>query len=72
MKHMIILLMALVNNNKINANNCRLHLAISRMFVEQQKYDSAISHGNIAIRLAKESGNIDVQIENYDLLHQAI
>ncbi len=62
---------ALVNNNKINANNSRLHLAISRMFVEQQKYDSAISHGNIAMRLAKESGNIDVQIEDYDLLFQA-
>lgn len=63
--------MALANNNKTNANNCRLHLAICRMFAEQKQYDSAISHGNIAMRLAKESGNIDVQIEDYDLLHQA-
>ena len=62
---------ALANNNKSNANNSRLHLAISRMFVEQQKYDSAISHGNRAMKLANESGNIDVQIEDYDLLYQA-
>jgi len=63
--------MALVNNNKINANNCRLHLAISRMFVEQQIYDSAIFHSNLSLKLADESGNIDVQVENYELLYGA-
>jgi len=41
------------------------------MFVEQQVYDSAISHSNLALILAKESGNTDVQIENYELLHKA-
>jgi len=62
---------ALANNNKMQANNCRLHLAISRMFVEQQKYDSAISHSYRAIQPAEESGNVDVQIENYELLYKA-
>ena len=62
---------ALENNNAICANNSRLHLAMSRMFLEQQLYDSAIVHGNLALPLAKESGNIDVQLEDYDLLSRA-
>jgi len=41
------------------------------MFVEQQIYDSAITHSNLALRLAKESGNTDVLIENYELLYKA-
>ena len=62
---------ALENNNAIGANNSRLHLAMSRMFLEQQSYDSAIVHGNLALALAKESGNMDVQLEDYDLLSRA-
>ena len=63
--------MALKTNNAIHANNSRLHHAMSRMFVEQQLYDSAIVHGNVALQLAKESGNLEVQMEEYDLLSKA-
>ncbi len=62
---------ALANNNKIHANNSRLHLAISRIYFEQYKYDSTISHGNIALKLAKESGNKGVQLEGNELLYKA-
>jgi len=62
---------ALENNNVIGANNSRLHLAMSRMFLEQQLYDSAIVHGNLALPLAVESGNTDVQLEDYELLSRA-
>ena len=62
---------ALENNNAIGANNSRLHLAMSRMFLEQQIYDSAIVHGNLALPLAVESGNMDVQMEDYKLLSKA-
>jgi tetratricopeptide (TPR) repeat protein len=62
---------ALVNNNKIHANNSRLHLAIGRIFLEQEMYDSSISHGNLALKLANKSGNTDVQLEDYELLYKA-
>lgn len=62
---------ALTSNNRIHANNSRLNLAMSRMFLEQQRYDSAIVHGKLALKLAKESGNIDVQLESYELLSKA-
>ncbi len=62
---------ALESNNAIGANNSRLHHAMSRMFVEQQLYDSAIVHGNVALKLAKESGNLEVQMEEYVLLSKA-
>ena len=62
---------ALTSNNRIHANNSRLNLAMSRMFLEQRRYDSAIVHGKLALKLAKESGNIDVQLESYELLSKA-
>jgi len=62
---------ALTSNNRIHANNSRLNLAMSRMFLEQQRYDSAIVYGKLALKLAKESGNIDVQLESYELLSKA-
>ena len=62
---------ALLNNNKIHANNSRLHLAIGRMFLEQGIYDSTVFHGHQAMKLAKESGNIGVQLEDYEILYMA-
>ncbi len=62
---------ALANNNAIHANNSRLNLAMSRMFLEQQIYDSAIAHGILARDLAMASGNVNVQIESYELLSKA-
>ncbi len=62
---------ALKNNNEIHANNGRLHLAIGRMFWEQKLYDSTINHCNLSMELAIKSGNIDVQLEDYELLYQA-
>ncbi len=62
---------ALKNNNEIHANNGRLHLAIGRMFMEQKLYDSAINHCNLSMKLAIKSGNVDVQLEDYDLLYKA-
>ena len=63
--------LALKTNNTIHANNSSLHHAMSRMFVEQQLYDSAIVHGSVALQLAKESGNLEVQMEEYVLLSKA-
>jgi tetratricopeptide (TPR) repeat protein/DNA-binding CsgD family transcriptional regulator len=63
--------LALKTNNAIHANNSSLHHAMSRMFVEQQLYDSAIVHGSVALQLAKESGNLEVQMEECDLLSKA-
>lgn len=62
---------ALKNNNAIHANNSRLHLAMSRMFIEQQKYDSAIVHAQMSLQLAKQSGNVDVRLEDYEILSKA-
>ncbi len=62
---------ALANNNNIHANNSRLHLAMGRIFLEQEMYDSTITHGNLALKLAKESGNTGVQLEDYELLYKA-
>lgn len=62
---------ALTNNNLIHANNSRLHLAMSRMFLQQEKYDSVVAHANLSINLARQSGNIDVQLEAYELLSKA-
>ncbi len=62
---------ALTNNNKIHANNSRLHLAMSRMFLQQKVYDSVVVHANLSIILARQSGNIDVQLEAYELLSKA-
>ncbi len=62
---------ALKNNNEIHANNGRLHLAIGRMFWEQKLYDSTINPCNLSMELAIKSGNIDVQLEDYELLYQA-
>ncbi len=61
---------ALVNNNKIRANNSRLHLAMGRIFLEQKLYDSSIFHGNLAMKLANESGNTGVLLEDYELLYK--
>ncbi len=62
---------ALDNNNTIHANNSRLHLAISRMFVEQQMYDSSIVHSQLSLQLSRQNGNIDVLLEDYELLAKA-
>jgi len=62
---------ALTENNLINANNSRLHLGLSELFLAQQNYEKAIYHGNLAIKLAKESGDMHVQIENYMYLYKA-
>jgi len=58
-------------NNVLHVNNSRLQLAMSRMFIHQHLYDSAVVHSNISLQLAKQNGNINVQMENYDLLSQA-
>ena len=62
---------ALEINNAIHASNSRLQMAMSRMFMQQHLYDSTIVHCNISLQLAKENGNIDVQMEDYDLLSKA-
>jgi len=62
---------ALANNNKVKANSSRLHLAISRLFLEEGLYDSTIFHGNRALELADKNGNIDVRLEEYELLYKA-
>jgi len=62
---------ALDNNNTIHANNSRLHLAMSRMFVEQQMYDSSIVHSQLSLQLSRQNGNVDVQLEDYELLSKA-
>jgi len=62
---------ALENNNEINANNSRVHLGFSQLFLNQKIYNRAIYHGNQAMELAKESGDLSVQLENYDILHKA-
>ncbi len=58
-------------NNIIHVNSSRLQLAMSRMFIQQHLYDSAIVHCNISLQLAKESGNMYVQMEVFDLLSKA-
>ncbi|RLD55482.1 MAG: hypothetical protein DRJ05_12880 [Bacteroidetes bacterium] len=62
---------ALAENNSIGANNSRLHLGLSELFLEQHIYDSTIYHGKLAIKLASESGDMHVQIENFMYLYQA-
>jgi tetratricopeptide (TPR) repeat protein len=62
---------ALEHNNNIHVNNSQLHLAISRLFMAQKKYDKAIVHGNFALKLAKESGNLEVQFEDLLLLSKS-
>ncbi len=62
---------ALVSNNKIHANNSRLHLAMGRIFSEQKMYDKAIPYGKRSLDLAKKSGNTGVQLEVYELLYKA-
>ncbi len=62
---------ALEINSVIHANNSRLQLAMSRMFMHQHLYDSAIVHSSRSLKFAKESGNINVQLEVYDLLSKA-
>jgi len=62
---------ALSENNKINANNSRLHIGLSQLFLEQKDYDSAIYHGNLALRLARESGDFGAQVEDFMILHEA-
>ena len=59
---------ALEINNAMHANNSSLQLSISRMFIRQHLYDSAVVHCNISLQLAIESGNINVQMEAYELL----
>ncbi len=62
---------ALRSNHSNGINNSRLHLSISRMFLEQQQYDSAIVHAKQSLQLANESGNVNVQLEDYDLFASA-
>ncbi len=62
---------ALENNNKIDANNSRVHLGFSQLYLDQKIYNRAIYHANQAMELAKESGDLSVQLENYDILYKA-
>jgi tetratricopeptide (TPR) repeat protein/DNA-binding CsgD family transcriptional regulator len=62
---------ALEHNNTIHVNNSRLHLAISRLFMAQNKYNQAIVHGNLSLKLARKSGNLEVQYEDLILLSKA-
>jgi len=61
----------LEENNLIGANNSRLHLGLSELFLVQKNYERAIYHGKLAIKLAEESGDMHVQIENFMYLYKA-
>ena len=62
---------ALSINSQLKANNSGVHIGLANLFFKEQMYDSAIYHCNLAIALAKESGDISNQIEGYNFIYQA-
>ena len=62
---------ALAINKKLKANNAAVHLGLTNLFCEKNNCDSTIYHGELALQMSKESGDVTTQTEAYELLYEA-